>query len=1224
MGKSYRIRTTPGADKNIVLQIDQDFEQLEILSLKIRQDDVYLRSCSDYGVIAGRVFANKGYGIPNAKVSIFIPVTDEDLRNPAISSIYPYKSLGEKNEDGYRYNLLPYLPSYSGHTPTGTFPSRLDNLINDTVVEIYDKYYKYTVQTNNSGDFLIYGVPVGTQTIVMNLDLSDMGQFSMDAQDLIRMGLGAESQFNGNKFNSSANLETLPQIIQLNKTIEVVPFWGEEDVCQVGITRTDFDITGEAGVEIKPTAVFMGSYFTLIDDVAIKKSCKAKQGTGNKCKMITVPGEIIAIAQTIYRDSDGLPILEKATLPNGGKLIDSDGTWLFDLPMNLDYVVTNEYGEQVLSNDPKIGVPTKGKYRFKIKWQQSKSISEEVKRGYYLVPNIKEKGWVNTVTDPLTGALGPANYTEAVESYAFDLNWSAYTSGPLNLTNSELLSYINCEDRFYEFDYNKVYTVSGFIDNIKRMPNRDRFLAIKRIEESTCDATVNKFPVNDGVFHTSIFWIVLNILMNIIGFLGYLIIPVYHILSGLIHLIWCLIVAVICAIMTVICFIFSVLKFLFTLKWDFKKCIPQICKEKSYIFGGFNLPMITYPDCETCSCENDTNVGQEVKMDNAQWGNQVSPSYFMYPFNSPDGYNSILANETNFNTFVSNAIPYTQKEDLVQILAGYTGSAANQGINATSGSLSTNDLPLGERINMFNLKGNYYNTFNGTNQIKVIIEPSVNPGKSHYDNTLTFITGFDGEDMKAGDLFTFVNPFSSTDKNITSAPLNSFGTRNLTGTTLTPSTVNISYADINAPFIGNITTNYNTPGLAAALTSQLIYTYPSDVEYFQVITAVTVTQFMAFMSYPGTLTGSFADILNSTISITGGTSIITPKIVDAIDKDNTYVVICQRGVDPYSPKINTTFQLGKIFGFSSYSDVPVSGEYRLNIPVQNNTTATNEILFNHGAVTDNATQNNGFKLYNPSYVFIPDSTNYQSYNTILHSYYSSLDYNLVNGGTFTIYGNALNSSNTQLGISYSKEVNSSTANKYYDSVSPISSKKYTQNTQLQGGGYMYYNSPQSYYFSPAYPNTTTLTMSNATNIVMRSDRLPTSDSQTKNENNTYLLQQNNNTRVYSYGSQTSASPSTGATTFSTATPYYVDNVDTSSTNIYYNNVLNTFGCDYMVGLSCYKQNEDNTLSVDLTRPGCLSDRVVKGCYKFCPECDCGGNFASCDISCIIQAILIHW
>ena len=73
MSNSYRIRTTPGVDKSIKVKFDQDFESLEILSLKILQDDVYLRKCSDYGVLVGRVSINNGFGVPNAKVSIFVP-----------------------------------------------------------------------------------------------------------------------------------------------------------------------------------------------------------------------------------------------------------------------------------------------------------------------------------------------------------------------------------------------------------------------------------------------------------------------------------------------------------------------------------------------------------------------------------------------------------------------------------------------------------------------------------------------------------------------------------------------------------------------------------------------------------------------------------------------------------------------------------------------------------------------------------------------------------------------------------------------------------------------------------------------------------------------------------------------------------------------------------------------------------------------------------------------
>jgi hypothetical protein len=99
MGQSYRIRTELGVNKTINVQLDQEFEQLEILSLKIQQEDVYIRSCADYGVIVGRVTANNGFGLPNARVSIFIPITTVDESNPIISSIYPYKSPTDKNEE---------------------------------------------------------------------------------------------------------------------------------------------------------------------------------------------------------------------------------------------------------------------------------------------------------------------------------------------------------------------------------------------------------------------------------------------------------------------------------------------------------------------------------------------------------------------------------------------------------------------------------------------------------------------------------------------------------------------------------------------------------------------------------------------------------------------------------------------------------------------------------------------------------------------------------------------------------------------------------------------------------------------------------------------------------------------------------------------------------------------------------------------------------------------
>ena len=92
MANSYRIKTQIGEDQTLNVQIDQEFDFLEILSMKIQSEDIYTRNCADYGVVVGRVVANGGYGVPNVKVSVFVPIQEEDVNNDIISSIYPYQS----------------------------------------------------------------------------------------------------------------------------------------------------------------------------------------------------------------------------------------------------------------------------------------------------------------------------------------------------------------------------------------------------------------------------------------------------------------------------------------------------------------------------------------------------------------------------------------------------------------------------------------------------------------------------------------------------------------------------------------------------------------------------------------------------------------------------------------------------------------------------------------------------------------------------------------------------------------------------------------------------------------------------------------------------------------------------------------------------------------------------------------------------------------------------
>ena len=150
MADNIRIRTNPnGDDTYLKVNVEQDFDFIEILSLTLSQEDAYRKFCSDYGVVVGRVNVNSGFGVPNAKVSIFIPIDDVDKNNPLISGLYPYEVVTDKNLEGIRYNVLGVEPETNDDcfTPVGTFPTKRQVLDNEVMSDIYCKYYKFTTTT---------------------------------------------------------------------------------------------------------------------------------------------------------------------------------------------------------------------------------------------------------------------------------------------------------------------------------------------------------------------------------------------------------------------------------------------------------------------------------------------------------------------------------------------------------------------------------------------------------------------------------------------------------------------------------------------------------------------------------------------------------------------------------------------------------------------------------------------------------------------------------------------------------------------------------------------------------------------------------------------------------------------------------------------------------------------------------------------------------------------
>ena len=1237
MGQSYRIRTELGINKTINVELDQDFEFLEILSLKIQQSEIYTRNCANYGVVVGRVTANNGLGLPNARVSIFIPIDTIDESNPLISSIYPYKSPNDRNEDGYRYNLLPYEKSYSKHAATGTLPSRLDVLTDNTVVEIYDKYYKYTTKTNDSGDYMIMGAPLGGQTLFMDVDLSDIGEFSLTPQDLIRMGLATEAQVAGNQFNTSTDLNSLPQIINIQQTIDVAPLWGDPAICQIAVSRADFDLRDNANIDIQPTSVFMGSIFSSPDNVALQSSlditrnrvCRPKEALGNLCELISSPGQILSIRQTINQDADGNPILEVHQLEQAGNIIDGNGVWLTELPMNLDYYITNEFGEKVLSYDPTIGIPTKAKYRFKVKWQQPETLTQTTRRAYFLVPNVREYGWYSPVLDPIDYPTGTIQSTQLKGSYYFGLDWSGYTNST---------SAINCEDTFYEFDFNRVYTVSGLIDEFKNGENRGRFVGIKEINNNDCQTIVNKFPVNDGVRNFDLIFFIVSILIQLLQMIGIPLLTAYHVIAYLWNNFTGPLMGVIIGYFLSNAFLNFSLAAASLANLGFALIVPFIAtailnlaiaagltvialKFYGKKFGRIKLPSLLYPACTTCECTSEVTYTKNGEIPSGLLS-QLSNSVLYYNnLTKIDGYGFFGGDQTDVNvaaTAFSQAIG-TRNEDINN---PYVFRTTKSEIVLLPNALRrlfawTTTLPLAERINTFNLRKKY---FDGVNKISVTFDVDSNIGKKHYDNTTTILVT---QKWESGTLLTFVNPSTSQDKNyLYTADTVDFGVvTGISGSTLFPNytgeTINPMVIQYATGQTGNATVVYNlTKG-----SNEINYKYPSDIEYFQVLTAITVSDAIKLWTVPPSRTGGSGSASLKSI-IEGYTKIywnntesvpifwrpdtkIVPSDPDEYlyykdlfeDYDNQYITILQRGVDPYSPMYTNEYGIGRLLGFPKETDIKFTTSTRLNIPIQKLTNSNNV------SVQDFITQSSTFYS---SYFFRPGNQ-WSGFTTTNLGYYGALDssnlsyYGLNNsqGATTTIINGvncviSLNTNDTyrnQTGpIMGPRGTTRGPLNSYYD-----------ESEDLSGGGYYYTdvngNSPNnvgSIYYSPCtydFFKNNPMSIGNKSLNVLRTDRLPSSDFVNTGSTQQYstLLQQNLGFTVYLID-ETQGDDFVSVRFGLGADTYGPDINDQVASN----NVIDTLSiCGNIQSLDCYSGSGTSFGVI----PGCSgTDTIEAGCY----------------------------
>jgi hypothetical protein len=410
--------------------------------------------------------------------------------------------------------------------------------------------------------------------------------------------------------------------------------------------------------------------------------------------------------------------------------------------------------------------------------------------------------------------------------------------------------------------------------------------------------------------------------------------------------------------------------------------------------SGVKVPILTYPDCDLCSCSPDSstneNIGEGVNAPSSTNDTNKAvpcpaivsntnitsitltpgilqlfgPQTFRVPTrnpNNPTGYPAARGSVYNQN-LTGNLYDFQYASN--NIGAPYMAFTTIDSDGANDRWIYTTSLPMADMVNLFNVKAKYFNsgTTNpggGVNRITVNFEPG-QTSNFHYDNTMVILCNKETlQSLTPGQLMSFQDPTQSKDINLKGGIINEYGNNAITGITSTGlTTIQIYYARLNG--VGNVTTPVTYQVNITADTANNFHKFPTDVEYFQVITGMTYSQYTGQCSTQLGFDSLNSRYLSNTILMAQSTYVGNTNPSDNInfrpiqlidDHLNLCVLILNRGVDPYTPKVPISYGLGRLFGRNLESDRTVTGLYHMNIPIQGRFLNISHLSSNYPSIT---------------------------------------------------------------------------------------------------------------------------------------------------------------------------------------------------------------------------------------------------------------------------------
>lgn len=280
-------------DFYVDLKLERSYNSLDTLKIYNNLINSFPEQESPTGVVFGRLTAIQKIKNENGE-NLRIPLQNVPLGVFNPSDDYP--QIFSTDDNGDRLTLsLKESTVPSEYFNTISYEADYNNYLRSAEsFSAVPAQYKYITKTNENGEFILYDIPVGQQTVIFEVDLFKQGL----TKDEIALN------FFPFPTTEQPNIDTVPSFVYKQFPIDVVPAWGRG---QTGYTSLDININLDLRkwtTYIIPPVTISAQKLNLTTAQSPSKNLKVDIRDMTAPGFIRRPIEIVQVPNDLDRDID--------------------------------------------------------------------------------------------------------------------------------------------------------------------------------------------------------------------------------------------------------------------------------------------------------------------------------------------------------------------------------------------------------------------------------------------------------------------------------------------------------------------------------------------------------------------------------------------------------------------------------------------------------------------------------------------------------------------------------------------------------------------------------------------------------------------------------------------------------------------------------------------------------------------------------------------------------